>query len=308
MSVKRMGEILLPICDVLAKAHFAGVVHRDIKPPNIFLHHGPAGEIVKVLDFGIAKLVGDAAGSEYMTMTLEGDLLGTPAYMAPERLSNRPYDGRADVYGVGVMAYQMLTGVLPFSGAGSDRDRDAAHECHAAAAARAAAELAGVGRLPGHEGDGEGPARAPDGGRTWPAASRCGVGCWSTAQGRPAPACVGGGAPDSGAQSGTAARQTKASGLMFRQEQSHFFEQAGEVDRLGVVVVAPRCQRLFTVARHGVRGERDHWNARVSGACLMRRAASHPSITGRLMSMRMRSGDSVCAISTPCCPSPAMMT
>ena len=116
MSVKRVGEILLPICDVLAKAHFAGVVHRDIKPPNIFLHQGPAGEIVKVLDFGIAKLVGDAAGSEYMTMTLEGDLLGTPAYMAPERLSNRPYDGRADVYGVGVMAYQMLTGVLPFTG------------------------------------------------------------------------------------------------------------------------------------------------------------------------------------------------
>ena len=116
MSVKRVGEILLPICDVLDKAHHAGVVHRDIKPPNIFLHYGPAGEIVKVLDFGIAKLVGDAAGSEYMTMTLEGDVLGTPAYMAPERLSNRPYDGRADVYGVGVMAYQMLTGVLPFTG------------------------------------------------------------------------------------------------------------------------------------------------------------------------------------------------
>jgi len=116
MSVNRVGEILQPICDVLAKAHLAGIVHRDIKPPNIFLHHGPAGEIVKVLDFGIAKLVGDAAGSEYMTMTLEGDLLGTPAYMAPERLSNRPYDGRADVYGVGIMTYQMLTGELPFTG------------------------------------------------------------------------------------------------------------------------------------------------------------------------------------------------
>jgi len=117
MSVNRVGEIVLPICDVLAKAHLAGIVHRDIKPPNIFLHHGPAGEIVKVLDFGIAKLVGDAAGSEYVTMTLEGDLLGTPAYMAPERLSSRPYDGRADVYGVGIMTYQMLTGVLPFTGA-----------------------------------------------------------------------------------------------------------------------------------------------------------------------------------------------
>jgi CheY-like chemotaxis protein len=115
MSVSRVGEILLPICDVLAKAHLAGIIHRDIKPPNIFLHRGRTGEIVKVLDFGIAKLVGDAAGSEYMT--LEGDLLGTPAYMAPERLSNRPYDGRADVYAVGIMTYQMLTGQLPFIGA-----------------------------------------------------------------------------------------------------------------------------------------------------------------------------------------------
>ena len=116
LSVSRTGEIVLPICDVLAEAHAAGIIHRDIKPPNIFLHRGRGREVVKVLDFGIAKLVGDSWGAENMTMTMEGNLLGTPAYMAPERLSNHPYDGRADVYGLAILTYQMLAGRPPFTG------------------------------------------------------------------------------------------------------------------------------------------------------------------------------------------------
>jgi serine/threonine protein kinase/ActR/RegA family two-component response regulator len=112
-SPSRCLEILAPICAVLEEAHASGVVHRDIKPANIFLHGIRGEEIVKVLDYGIAKLVGSAS-DEHATMTMEGSLLGTPAYMAPERVSNKPYDGRADVYSVGVMLYQMLVGHPPF--------------------------------------------------------------------------------------------------------------------------------------------------------------------------------------------------
>ena len=112
-SPGRCLEILSPICAVLEEAHASGVVHRDIKPANIFLHLVRGEEIVKVLDFGIAKLVGGAS-DDHATMTMEGSLLGTPAYMAPERVANHPYDGRADVYSVGVMLYQMLVGHPPF--------------------------------------------------------------------------------------------------------------------------------------------------------------------------------------------------
>ncbi|MBI4852047.1 MAG: protein kinase [Acidobacteria bacterium] len=113
LSLKRSIEILLPVCDVLEKAHQAGVVHRDIKPDNIFLHEDEKGEIVKVVDFGIAKIIDmiDVSGN----LTNTGGLIGTPAYMAPERLTNQPYDGRSDIYSLGVMFYQMLSGHLPFS-------------------------------------------------------------------------------------------------------------------------------------------------------------------------------------------------
>jgi serine/threonine protein kinase len=112
-SPSRCLEILVPVCGVLEEAHGAGIIHRDIKPANIFLADLRGEQIVKVLDFGIAKLLGDA-GDEHATMTMEGSLLGTPAYMAPERVGNQPYDGRADVYSVGIMLYQMLVGHPPF--------------------------------------------------------------------------------------------------------------------------------------------------------------------------------------------------
>ena len=108
----RCAQILRPICEALTAAHRAGVVHRDIKPANIFLHQSRTGEIVKVLDFGIAKFVGDVAGEEHLTV--EGSILGTPTYMAPERFSNEAFDGRADVYSLGILLYRMLTGNTPF--------------------------------------------------------------------------------------------------------------------------------------------------------------------------------------------------
>jgi serine/threonine protein kinase/CheY-like chemotaxis protein len=109
-SSMRCVEILLPVCEALSEAHKAGVVHRDVKPSNIFLHRTPRGEVVKVLDFGIAKIADSAAAQS----TIRGTVLGTPAYMAPERLSGQPYDGKADVYALGVMLYQMLEGRPPF--------------------------------------------------------------------------------------------------------------------------------------------------------------------------------------------------
>jgi len=111
---RRGGEILVPVCAVLSEVHAKGVVHRDIKPSNIFLHQTGAGEVVKVVDFGIAKLITDSSDSGIQSLTEAGQFIGTPAYIAPERLNNLPYNGRADVYSLGVMLYEMLCGRLPF--------------------------------------------------------------------------------------------------------------------------------------------------------------------------------------------------
>ncbi|HJW93407.1 MAG TPA: protein kinase [Thermoanaerobaculia bacterium] len=111
LTIPRTASILLPVCEVLTVAHAIGLVHRDIKPDNIFLHRGRDGEVVKVLDFGIAKLTGS---SDERTLTAARQVVGTPFYMAPERFRSEPHDGRADVYSLGVLAYEMLTGGSPF--------------------------------------------------------------------------------------------------------------------------------------------------------------------------------------------------
>jgi serine/threonine protein kinase len=116
LTPARAAQVLLPVCDVLEVAHKAGIVHRDVKPSNIFLQRTPLGEVVKVLDFGIAKIAGDNAIKH--NLTVEGAILGTPAYMAPERFSNKSYDGRSDVYSLGVTLFQMLEGRLPFVASG----------------------------------------------------------------------------------------------------------------------------------------------------------------------------------------------
>lgn len=109
---KRGVGIALQICQVLSEAHSLGIIHRDIKPQNIFLHRGHQGEVVKVLDFGIAKLIDETMIAKKLTQ--DGSGPGTPAYMAPERYSDLPYDGRADVYSLGIMLFEMLAGRLPF--------------------------------------------------------------------------------------------------------------------------------------------------------------------------------------------------
>jgi serine/threonine protein kinase len=111
----RCAMIAAAVCDALAEAHAVGIVHRDIKPGNVFLHQRQSEQVVKVIDFGIAKLT-DAAANAEVQATVRGMVVGTPAYMAPERMLDQPYDGRADVYSVGVMMYEMLAGHLPFQG------------------------------------------------------------------------------------------------------------------------------------------------------------------------------------------------
>jgi serine/threonine-protein kinase len=106
--------ILQGILAGLAAAHAQGIVHRDLKPDNVFLTRGPDGTfVVKVLDFGIAKVMEAAGGMGSRTRT--GMLLGTPAYMSPEQIkSARDVDQRADLWSAGVMFYEMLTGRVAF--------------------------------------------------------------------------------------------------------------------------------------------------------------------------------------------------
>lgn len=112
----RCAEVLIPVLDVLDAAHAEGVIHRDIKPDNIFLHQTRDGEIIKVVDFGVAKLMQEEVSGE-QTISALGVVVGTAAYLAPERINHLTYDGKSDVYAVGVMLYQMLTGLLPFTSA-----------------------------------------------------------------------------------------------------------------------------------------------------------------------------------------------
>jgi CheY-like chemotaxis protein len=116
VPLARCLEILAPVADVLAEAHAMGMVHRDLKPANIFIHRSKLGEVVKVVDFGLAKLVGDAA-EPVSEQTHDGRICGTPSYMAPERWESRPYDGKSDVYSLGITLYIMLAARFPFEGA-----------------------------------------------------------------------------------------------------------------------------------------------------------------------------------------------
>src|SRR2546426_63680 len=104
-------RILRDVVDALAYAHRYGVAHRDIKPDNVLIsaHHAV------VTDFGVAKALGEATGETSLTSV--GVTLGTPAYMAPEQAAADPHvDHRCDIYAVGTLAYEMLTGRPPFSG------------------------------------------------------------------------------------------------------------------------------------------------------------------------------------------------
>jgi serine/threonine-protein kinase len=107
-------ELLAQVCDALGAAHARGIIHRDLKPANVFLVHGPNGRHrVKLLDFGIAKRLFQMEGE---SPTRTGVLMGTPEFMAPEQCGGEEVDARTDLYAVGVLGYQLLTGRAPFTG------------------------------------------------------------------------------------------------------------------------------------------------------------------------------------------------
>ncbi|HTJ80328.1 MAG TPA: serine/threonine-protein kinase [Polyangiaceae bacterium] len=105
-------EVFLSVAKALALAHSQGIIHRDLKPANIFLHKDPEGNhIAKILDFGISKIF---ETNNNFTLTRTGTVVGSPAYMAPEQASGREdLDGRADVWSLGVVMYEALSGTLP---------------------------------------------------------------------------------------------------------------------------------------------------------------------------------------------------
>lgn len=125
----RAVRILTAVCGAVEAAHREGVLHRDLKPENILL---PGREVeAKVLDFGVAKVVGDdrrddVTAARGSLVTAAGTIVGTPAYMAPEQLHGEPTDARTDVFSLGVVAFEMMTGELPF-GRGTLADIVLAH-------------------------------------------------------------------------------------------------------------------------------------------------------------------------------------
>ena len=115
LPVTLTAGILAEAADAIHHAHAAGVIHRDLKPANIILADHPKGHIVRILDFGMAKII-DAAIKESQVITADGAVFGTPQYMAPEQCQGLPPDPRSDIYALGCVAYELLVGEPPFRG------------------------------------------------------------------------------------------------------------------------------------------------------------------------------------------------
>jgi serine/threonine-protein kinase len=112
LSIRETLDYFEPICNGLAAAHRSGIVHRDLKPSNVMVSHPGQPFWLKLIDFGIAKLV----ASEGPRLTRTGSQVGTMTAMSPEQLQGQPVDWRADIYSLGVLLYQCVTGQRPFIG------------------------------------------------------------------------------------------------------------------------------------------------------------------------------------------------
>ena len=115
LSTERTADLMSQICSGLAHAHKQNIIHRDLKPANVIITTGSDGrDVLKIVDFGIAKIIEDEAQA---SLTQTGEIFGTPHYMSPEQGQGAPVDARSDVYSLGCMMYECLTGKPPYAGA-----------------------------------------------------------------------------------------------------------------------------------------------------------------------------------------------
>jgi len=115
MAVNRALKIMVQVCGALHEAHEAGIIHRDLKPENVFLtEQGGTPDFPKVLDFGLAKVSEKQLGVGSMMLTQQGMVFGTPEFMSPEQTQGETLDRRSDIYSLGLILYELLTGKLPF--------------------------------------------------------------------------------------------------------------------------------------------------------------------------------------------------
>jgi eukaryotic-like serine/threonine-protein kinase len=118
ITPEELSAVMLQVCDGLAEAHAKGIIHRDLKPENLFCANEPDGSLViKIVDFGVSKQL---SGRRMRAQTNPGESVGSPQYMSPEQIT-RPseVDARTDIWSLGVVMYELLTGHLPFRGAGT---------------------------------------------------------------------------------------------------------------------------------------------------------------------------------------------
>lgn len=115
MAPERAIRIMVQVCGALEEAHQAGIVHRDLKPENIFVTtQGGIRDFPKVLDFGLAKVTERQMRPGSMVLTQQGMVFGTPEFMSPEQANGKTLNARSDIYSLGVILYELLTGKLPF--------------------------------------------------------------------------------------------------------------------------------------------------------------------------------------------------
>lgn len=116
LPVDLFQTLMEQICDAMARVHKAGIVHRDLKPNNIMIQHTDDGAAVKILDFGLVNVDGAEFESVKLKLTGKGQVLGTPAYMSPEQCQGNPVDHLSDIYAMGLLAHEMLTGTPAVDG------------------------------------------------------------------------------------------------------------------------------------------------------------------------------------------------
>jgi serine/threonine-protein kinase len=117
MTCELAAEYVIQACHAISETHALGVVHRDLKPENLFLHHGEDGSrTIKVLDFGISKYLNTELRSGGRSHTTVGETVGSPHYMSPEQMAAHSVDARTDIWALGVVLFELVSGRVPFPG------------------------------------------------------------------------------------------------------------------------------------------------------------------------------------------------